>query len=174
MSALSHRSHQAVLSALIATLVMVTLPAVAGARPSDVHGLPAAPVNAPGTDVAARDQQVQRSVVNAPGTDVAAPDQQVQRSVVNAPGTDVAAPDQQAPPIVLRRSGVTVASHDRVHRTTPVDPAPKAEAAGPIDGTDDSEPTITLLALLALALGLAGVGFASWLAVSRKRGRATV
>jgi len=154
MSALSHRSHQAILSALVAALVMVALPAAAGAR-LDAHGVPAAPVN-------------------APGTDVAAPDQQVQRSVVNAPGTDVAAPDQQAPPIVLRRSGVTVASHDRVHRTTPVDPAPKAEAAGPIDGTDDSEPTITLLALLALALGLAGVGFASWLAVSRKRGRATV
>jgi hypothetical protein len=127
MSALSHRSHQAVLSALVAALVMVALPAAAGARP-DAHGVPAAPVN-------------------APGTDVAAPDQQVLRSVVNAPGTDVAAPDQQAP---------------------------RVDATGPIEGTDDSGPTITLLALIALALGLAGVGFASWLAVSRKRGRATV
>lgn len=154
MSALSHRSHQAVLSALIAALVMVALPAAAGARP-DAHGVPAAPVNAPGTDVAARDQQVQRSVVNAPGT-------------------DVAAPDQQGPPVVNRPRGTGVASHDQVDRTAPVSPAPKADATGPIDGTDDSGPTITLLALIALALGLAGVGFASWLAVSRKRGRATV
>ena len=154
MSALSPRTHQAILGALIAALVMVALPAAAGAQ-ADAHGVPAAPVNAPGTDVAARDQQVQRSVVNAPGT-------------------DVAAPDQQGPRIVLRRSGITVASHDQVDRSAPVSPAPKADASGPIDGTDDSGPTITLLALIALALGLAGVGFASWLAVSRKRGRATV
>jgi hypothetical protein len=135
MSALSHRSHQAVLSALIAALVMVALPAAAGARP-DAHGVPAAPVN--------------------------------------APGTDVAAPDQQAPRVVLRRSGISVASRDQVDRTAPVSPAPEADATGPIDGTDDSGPTITLLTLMALALGLAGVGFASWLAVSRKRGRAAV
>ena len=111
MSALSHRSRRAVLGALIAALVMVALPAVAGAQP-DAHGVPAAPVN--------------------------------------APGTDVAAPDQQAP---------------RVDRTAPVRPAPKA---------DDSGPTITLMAMIALALVLAGFGFASWIAVSRKRGRATV
>jgi hypothetical protein len=154
MSALSHRSHQAVLSAVIAALVMVALPAAAGARP-DAHGVPVAPVNAPGTDVAARDQQVQRSVVNAPGT-------------------DVAAGDQQAPRVVIRPRGTSVASPDQVDRIAPVSPAPKADATGPIDGTDDSGPTITLLALIALALGLAGVGFASWLAVSRKRGRATV
>jgi hypothetical protein len=129
MSALSHRSHQAVLGAFIAALVMVVLPAAAGVQP-DAHGVPAAPVN-------------------APGTDVAAPDQQAPRVVVNAPGTDVAAPDQQAP---------------RVDRTAPVGPAPKADGSGP---------TITLMALIALALGLAGVGFASWHAVSRKRGRAT-
>ena len=129
MSALSHRSHQAVLGALIAALVMVALPAAAGAQ-RDAHGVPAAPVN-------------------APGTDVAAPDQQAPRAIVNAPGTDVAASDQQAP---------------RVDRTAPIGPTPKA---------DDSGPTITLMALIALALGLAGVGFASWLAVSRKRGRAT-
>jgi hypothetical protein len=132
MSALSHRSHQALLSALVAALVMIGLPAAAGARP-DAHGVPAAPVNAPGTDVAARDQQVQRPVVNAPGT-------------------DVAAPDQQAPRVVIRPRGTSVTSHDRVDRTAPV----------------------TLLALIALALGLAGVGFASWLAGSRKRGRAMV
>ena len=152
MSALSHYSHQAVLSALIGALVMFGLPAAAGARP-DVHGGPAAPVNAPGTDVAARDQQVERSVVNAPGT-------------------DVAARDQQAPRVAIRPRGTTVASHDQVDRTAPVSPAPKADTSGPIDGTGDSGPTITLLALIALALGLAGVGFASWLAVSRKRGRA--
>jgi hypothetical protein len=129
MSALSHRSHQAVLGALIAALVMVVLPAAAGAQ-SGVHGVPGAPVN-------------------APGTDVAAPDQQSPRVVVNAPGTDVAAPDQQAP---------------LVDRTAPVGPTPKA---------GDSGSTITLMALIALALGFAGVGFASWLAVSRKRSRAT-
>ena len=112
MSALSHRSYQTVLGALIAALVIAVLPAAAAAAQPDAHGLPAARVN--------------------------------------APGTDVAAPDQQAP---------------RVDRTAPVGPAPKA---------DDSGPTVTLLALIALALGLAGVGFASWLAVSRKRGRATV
>jgi len=154
MSALSHRSHQAVLGAVIAALVMVALPAAAGARPV-AHGVPVAPVNAPGTDVAARDQQVQRSVVNARGT-------------------DVAARDQQAPRIVLRRSGISVASHDRVDQIAHVSPAPKADATSPLNGSDGSGPTITPLALIALALGLAGVGFASRLAVSRKRGRATV
>jgi hypothetical protein len=173
MSALSHRSYQAVLSVVIAALAMVALPAAADARP-DVHGVPAAPVNAPGTDVAARDQQVQRAVVNARGTDVAARDQQVQRSVVNARGTDVAASDQQAPRIVIRPHGTGLGLRGQVNGTAPVSPAPKADATGPIDGTDDSSPTITLLALIGLALGLAGVGFASWLAVSRKRGRVTV
>ena len=139
MSALSHRSHQAVLSALIAALVMVALPAAAGARP-EAHGLPAAPVN-------------------APGTDVAAPDQQAPRSVVNALGTDVAAPDQQAPRVSAR-------APDECRRR---EPGPKSTAR-----YDDSGPAITLPALIALALGLAGVGFASWLAVSRKRGRAAV
>jgi hypothetical protein len=154
MSPPSHRSPQAGLSALIAALVMFALPAAAAAVRPDAHGVPAAPVNAPGTDVAARDQQVQRSVVNAPGTDVAAPDQQVPRVVIRP------------------RTGV--ATHEPVDRTARVGPTPNADATGPIDGIDDSGPTITLLALIALALGLAGVGFASWLAVSRKRGRATV
>ena len=131
---------------------MLALPAAAGARP-DAHGVPAAPVN-------------------APGTDVAAPDQQVQRSVVNARGTDVAAPDQQAPRIVIRPHGTGLDLHGQVNGTAPVSPAPKADATGPM--RRDSGPTIALLALIALALGLAGVGFASWLAVSRKRGRATV
>ena len=154
MSALSHRSHQAILSALVAALVMVAFAPAAGARPG-AHGVPAAPVNAPGTDVAARDQQVQRSVVNAPGTDVAAPDQQAAR-------------------VVIRPRGTSVASRDQVDRTARDSPVPKADATGPIDGTDDSGPTIMLLALSALALGLAGVRFASWHAMSRKRGRATV
>jgi hypothetical protein len=133
--------------------MLVALPAAAGARP-EVHGVPAAPVNAPGTDVAARDQQVQRSAVNARGT-------------------DVAAPDQQAPRIVIRPHGTSPGLHGQVNGTAPVSPAPKGDAT-PIDGTDDSSPTSTLLALIALALGLAGVGFAAWLAVSRKRGRVTV
>ena len=154
MSALSHRSYQAALSAAIAALVMVAVPAAAGARP-ELHGVPAAPVNAPGTDVAARDQQVPRSVVNARGT-------------------DVAAPDQQAPRIVIRPHGTSPGLRGQVNGTGPVSPAPKGGATRPIDGTDDSSPTITLLALIALALGLAGVGFAAWLAVSRKRGRVTV
>jgi hypothetical protein len=145
MSDLSHRSHQTVLGALIAALVMVVLPAAAGAQP-DGHGVPAAPVN-------------------APGTDVAAPDQQAPRVVINAPGTDVAAPDQQAP------RATRGSSHYQADRTAPVSPAPRVDATGPID---DSGPTITLPALIALALGLTGVGFASWLAVSRKRGRAAV
>ena len=154
MSALSHRSRQAVLSALIA-LVMVALPAASGARPADPHGVPVAPVNAPGTDVAARDQRVQRSPVNARGT-------------------DVAARDQQTPRVVFRRRATSVASHDNVGRTAPISPAPKTAATAPTDGTDDSGPAITLPALIALALGLAGGGFASWHTASRKRGRATV
>jgi len=157
MPARSHRSHQVVLSALVAALAMVALPGASGAsgaRPADTHGVPAAPVNAPGTDVAAPDQQV--------------------RSHINARGTDVAARDQQGPRVVLRRHGTSVASHDNVNRTAPVSPAPKADATAPIDGTDDSGPAIMLQALIALALGLAGVGFASWLVSSRKRSRATV
>ena len=46
MSALSHRSRSTVLSAIVAGLMMLALPAASGARP-DTHGVPAAPVNAP-------------------------------------------------------------------------------------------------------------------------------
>ena len=149
MSALSRHSHRAVLSALTAALMMVALPAAAGARP-DAHGVPTAAVNAPGTDVSARDQQVQRSVVNAPGT-------------------NVAAADQQAPRVIIRPRGAGTAWHDQVDPSAPAGPA-KTDAGGTID----SGSSITPVALIALTLGLAGVGFASWLAVSRKRGRAAV
>jgi hypothetical protein len=85
--------------------------------------------------------------VNARGTDVAAPDQQSPAVSVNARGTDVAAPDQQSPIVV---GGVRPAS-----------PVP----------SDDSMPTIALIALIAVGLG--GLGFAAHLATGRRRTRAT-
>jgi hypothetical protein len=122
-----------VLSAIVAALMMLALPAVAGARP-DTHGVPAAPVNAPGTDVAAQDQQAPRAVIRVHPSSIAAPDQA-----------------------------------DRA----PVSPVDRAPSVRPVDTADDSGP-ITLLALIALGLGFAAIGYASWLAVSRKRSRATV
>jgi hypothetical protein len=148
MSAQSHRSRRTALASVAAAVAIAVLPALANARPVADHGVPAIPVNAPGTDVAAQDQQVQRQVVNAPGTDVAAQDQQAQRPVVNAPGTNVAAADQQAP--IVDNPG-------------PVSPA---------DGPDDTMPTILLLALIALGVTLAGLGLASRLAATRRRHRA--
>ena len=135
MSALSHRSRSTVLSAIVAGLMMLALPAVAGARP-DTHGVPGAPVNAPGTDVAAPDQQAPRTVITLHPNSLAA-----------------------------------TAKVDRVEPINPVDPAP---SVSPVGVADDSGPTITLLALIALGLGLAAIGYASWLAVSRKRSRAAV
>ena len=135
MSALSHRSRSTVLSAIVAGLMVVALPAVAGARP-DTHGVPGAPVNAPGTDVAAPDQQSPRTVVRLDPSSLSA-----------------------------------TAKVDRVEPIKAVDPAP---SVSPVDVADDSGPTITLLALIALGLGFAAIGYASWLAVSRKRSRAAV
>jgi hypothetical protein len=86
--------------------------------------------------------------VNARGTDVAALDQQSPAVSVNARGTDVAAPDQQSPIVV--GGGVRPAS-----------PVP----------SDDSVPTVTLIALIAVGLG--GLGFAAHLATGRRRTRAT-
>ena len=85
---------------------------------------------------------------NARGTDVAAADQQAPRSVVNARGTDVAAPDQQAP---VGRPAGSVTS---------------------VDTSDDTLPTLALISLIALGLG--GLASASWVAASRRRGRAAV
>jgi hypothetical protein len=85
--------------------------------------------------------------MNAPGTDVAAVDQQAPRTVVNAPGTDVAAPDQQAP----SDGGIS--------------------AIAAADTADGSLPTAALAGLI--ALGLAGLAFASRFASTRRRGRAT-
>ena len=148
MFALSHCPRRTALASLVAAVAIAALPALANARPVVDHGVPAIPVNAPGTDVAAQDQQAPRPVVNAPGTDVAARDQQAQRPVVNAAGTDVAAVDQQAP--IVDNPG-------------PVSPA---------DSPDDSWPTLLLLALIALGLTLAGLGLASRHAATRRRTRA--
>jgi hypothetical protein len=131
MSGQAHRSRRTALTAIVAVLAMAAVAAPAGARPPE-HGIPTAPPN-------------------ARGTDVAAPDQQAPRLVVNAPGTDVAARDQQSPVVV--------------DRTDP--------GSAPV-ASDDSMPTLTVLALIGLALALAGIAFASWLAVSRKRHGAAV
>jgi hypothetical protein len=148
MSTPSHRPRRTAFASLVAAVAFAALPALADARPAVDHGMPAIPVNAPGTDVAAQDQRAPRPIVNAPGTDVAAQDQQAPRPVVNAPGTDVAAVDQQAP----------IADNP-----SPVSPA---------DGPDDSLPTLLVLALIALGLTLAGLGLASRLAATRRRTRA--
>jgi hypothetical protein len=91
----------------------------------------------------------QGSPVNARGTDVAALDQQSPAVSVNARGTDVAAPDQQS---------------------TVADPGGLPEPAGPAPG-DDSMPTVTLFALIAVGLG--GLGLAARVATGRRRTRAT-
>jgi hypothetical protein len=148
MSALSHRPRRTALTAAAAALAIAALPAPADAGPAIDHGMPAIPVNARGTDVAAQDQQAVRPIVNARGTDVAAQDQQRQRPIVNARGTDVVAADQQAP--IVDNPG-------------PVSPA---------DRPDDSLPTPLLLALIALGLTLAGLGLASRVTTTRRRTRA--
>jgi hypothetical protein len=130
---------------------------IAGALVIVALALPAAsayarlidPINSPGTEVATPDDQGQTPVVNAPGTDVAAPDQQAPSPVVNARGTDVAAPDQQAP-------------------SPGADPAP--QPADPFAADGGSPDTFAVVALVVLAIGC----IASWLALSRKRSRATV
>jgi hypothetical protein len=147
MSALTQRRPTGVLCAVITGLAMVALAAPAGARLIDEPPT-VAPVNAPGTDVAAADQQTPRPVINAPGTDVAAADQQTPRPVINAPGTDVAAVDQQAP---------------------------SAAASGqqaPIAAPEDSIPSFALIAMLAVALG--GAVIVTRLATTRRRSRAAV
>ena len=142
MSGQPPRSSRTALTAIVAVLAMTALAAPAGAQPTADHGVPTAPVNARGTDVAAPDQQAQRPVVilRRSGT-----------QVVNAPGTDVAAPDQQ----------------------NRISPRPNPVPVSPADRPGDSSPTPTLLALLALGLCLAGVAFASRLAVTRRRSRVT-
>jgi hypothetical protein len=148
MFAVSHRPRPTALSAVAAALAIAALPAPAVAQPVIEHGVPTIPVNAPGTNVAAQDQQSVRPVVNARGTDVAAQDQQTLRPVVNARGTDVSAADQQAP--IVDNPG----------------------SVRPADHPDDSLPMPLLLALIALAVTLAGLGLASRLAATRRRARA--
>jgi hypothetical protein len=84
MFAVSHRPRPTALAAVAAALAIAALPAPAVAQPAVDHGVPAIPVNAPGTNVAARDQQSVRPVVNARGTDVSAADQQA--PIVDNPG----------------------------------------------------------------------------------------
>ena len=65
MSAPSHRPRRTAFASLVAAVAIAALPALADARPIVDHGMPAIPVNAPGTDVAAQDQQAPRPIVNA-------------------------------------------------------------------------------------------------------------
>src|SRR5215211_7887661 len=65
MSALSHRTRRTAFASLVAAGAIAALPAPANAQAAIDHGVPAIPVNAPGTDVAAPDQQAPRPVVNA-------------------------------------------------------------------------------------------------------------
>jgi hypothetical protein len=95
-------------------------------------------------------------------------------ALIHARGTDVAAPDQQAPRTVIRPHPSSLAASARVDRVEPIGPVEPAPSVSPVDAADDSGPTITFLALIALGLGFAAIGYASWLAVSRKRSRATV
>lgn len=102
MSALSHRPGRTAVAAVAAALAVAALPGVANARPAFDHGVPTIPVNARGTDVAARDQQVQPPVVNARGTDVAAADQQAPIVHNPAPVSPADAPDDSLPtPLLL-------------------------------------------------------------------------
>ena len=112
MSAQSHRSRRTAFASVAAAVAIAVLPALADARPVADHGVPAIPVNAPGTDVAAQDQQVQREVVNAPGTDVAAVDQQAPIAENPSPVGPADGPDDSLPTLVvlaLIALGVTVA-----------------------------------------------------------------
>src|SRR4051794_11362013 len=161
MSAQPHRSSSTVLGVIVAGLLLVALPAAAGAQ-SESHGVAAAPVNALGTDVSAVDQRDNRAAVAVRGTDVSAVDQRDNRAAVAVRGTDVSAPDQQASRTVIGEGGARFTGHDRVDRTS----------ASQVDRGDDSAPSITLLALI--ALGIAGIGFTSWHVATRKRSGAAV
>jgi hypothetical protein len=100
MSGLTHCRPTGVLCAVIAGLAMVALAAPAGARLIDEPPT-VAPVNAPGTDVAATDQQAPRPVVNASGTDVAAVDQQAPSAAASDQQAPVAAPEDSIPSFAL-------------------------------------------------------------------------
>jgi len=112
MSALSHRPRRTALTAAAAALAIAALPAPADAGPAIDHGMPAIPVNAPGTDVAAQDQQAPWPIVNAPGTDVAAVDQQAPIADNPSPVSPADGPDDSLPTLVvlaLIGLGVTLA-----------------------------------------------------------------
>ena len=112
MSAPSHRPRRTAFASLVAAVAIAALPALADARPTVDHGMPAIPVNAPGTDVAAQDQQAPRPIVNAPGTDVAALDQQAPIADKPSPVSPAEGPDDSLPTLVvlaLIALGVTLA-----------------------------------------------------------------
>ena len=183
MSAQSHRTSRIAFAALAAAFAIAALPAVASAQPESGHGVPAVssigpgtvaaqqrhvatpPINAVGTDVAAQDQQAE-APASHPAV-LAAPHEQVQSPVSNATGTDVAAHDQQAPRAVVNTLGTNVAAHDQ-QASIAEDPAP----VSPATPSNDSFPTLLVLALAALGLTLGGVALASKGAVTRRRTRA--
>ena len=101
MSAPSHRSRRTAFASLVAAVAIAALPALADARPIVDHGMPAVPVNAPGTDVAAQDQQAPRAIVNAPGTDVAAVDQRAPIADNPSPVSPADGPDDSWPTLLL-------------------------------------------------------------------------
>jgi len=112
MSAPSRRSRRTTFASLVAAVAIAALPALADARPIVDHGMPAIPVNAPGTDVAAQDQQAPWPIVNAPGTDVAAVDQQAPIADNPSPVSPADGPDDSLPTLVvlaLIGLGVTLA-----------------------------------------------------------------
>ena len=125
------------------------------------------PVNPSGTEVAAPDDQG-RPPSSTPAAPTSAPDQQAPSPVVNARGTDVAAPDQQAPSPVVNARGTDVAAVDQQAPSPGDDLA--SQPADPIAADGGSPDTFAVVALVVLAIGC----IASWLALSRKRSRATV
>jgi hypothetical protein len=104
MFAVSQRSPKALLTAAIACVALGVTAMPAAARYDSPHPRShtvAIPVNAPGTDVAAPDQQSPKVVVNARGTDVTAPDQQSPiADVASRPAPVSPAPDDGSLPTV--------------------------------------------------------------------------
>ena len=121
MSALSQRPRRTALAAVAAAIAIAALAAPADARPAIDHGVPAIPVNARGTDVAAADQQLQQPIVNARGTDVAAADQQAPSVDNPVPVSSADRPDDSLPTpmlLVLIALGVTLAGLALASRVT--------------------------------------------------------
>ena len=84
MSAPSHRPRRTAFASLVAAVAIAALPALADARPIVDHGMPAIPVNAPGTDVAAVDQQAPIADNPSPVSPADGPDDSLPTLVVLA------------------------------------------------------------------------------------------